>query len=206
MQKAEFNSTRKLWASGMICAALLVCGVGTGYFVYCESAEGRSERAARAHGCTCCHGEEDFRQVMGCLQHLRPGQDPSPLLRKRLLEEHPVLSSGAEDELTEWLLSRQIPALLRSRSHLADQALYRNKCAACHGNNGEGKPGSYPPLMGSEWITEEPGRLPEILRDGLSGPITVKGQPWDGVMLPPGIPDDATAERIIRYLRKTMVK
>ncbi len=55
--------------------------------------------------------------------------------------------------------------------------VYEMVCGVCHGNDGLGKPGQAPPLAGSEWVnTKGDNRLIHIPLEGLSGPITVKGQ------------------------------
>ncbi len=57
------------------------------------------------------------------------------------------------------------------------EAVYNQMCAVCHQINGLGSAGQFPPLAGSEWVTEpNPARLIRIPLHGLTGPITVKGQ------------------------------
>lgn len=59
------------------------------------------------------------------------------------------------------------------------EALYVN-CAVCHQASGLGAPGQFPPLAGSDWVTNSnPARLIRIPLHGLNGPITVKGQEWN---------------------------
>jgi len=55
-------------------------------------------------------------------------------------------------------------------------------CQACHGPNGEGLAPIGPPLAGSEWVLGPAENLIKIQLHGLQGPITVKGQEWNGVM------------------------
>lgn len=67
------------------------------------------------------------------------------------------------------------------------EQVYRNACLACHQPLGEGLPGVYPPLKGSEWVTEKsPDRLIKVVLHGLSGPIKVGGKEWGH--LPGAIP------------------
>jgi len=50
---------------------------------------------------------------------------------------------------------------------------------------GQGLPGQFPPLAESEWVAEpEPGRVIRLILDGIQGPITVKGQSYNGAMPP----------------------
>jgi mono/diheme cytochrome c family protein len=53
--------------------------------------------------------------------------------------------------------------------------VYGNTCANCHQASGEGQPGSYPPLAGSEWVLGDKQALYAIVLHGLQGPLTVKG-------------------------------
>jgi mono/diheme cytochrome c family protein len=65
--------------------------------------------------------------------------------------------------------------------------VYSSTCAACHQASGLGNPGNnVPPLAGSEWVQAEGGnRIAHIVLYGLTGPINVKGQEFNGgTMLP----------------------
>lgn len=170
--------------------------------LWTECADKPAERAARARGCALCHGNEWNRRLHPALRHRRPGSPIGPALRESLVQAHPTLSSGAEDELTDWLSQQQLPQLTEAGKEQAGAALYRAKCAACHGRNGEGIVGQFPPLRGSEWLTAEPTRLPEILTYGLKGPITVQGQEWNSTMLPPGLTSPQEQKDIIQYIRQ----
>jgi len=57
-----------------------------------------------------------------------------------------------------------------------------NTCAACHQPNGQGMPGSWPPLAGSEWVINNPEVPIRIVLHGLHGEISVKGQSYNNVM------------------------
>lgn len=75
--------------------------------------------------------------------------------------------------------------------------VYR-KCAACHLPNGAGVPGAFPPF-GADFaaLAKSPaGRRYIILGviKGISGPITVAGKPYRGIMPPQvGLEDEAIA-------------
>ena len=176
--------------------------IGLTYWVYIEAAPGAPERAARARCCTLCHGEEWSQRLHPDLRQHKSGEPIRPVLAQALLRRHENLSKGAEDDLTEWLVSQQLPQLAAAHRQSPGTALYLAKCAACHGRHGEGQPGNYPPLVGSEWLTEEPSRLPDILTHGLRGPIVVKGEPWNAIMLPPGLNSAEDVQAVIHYIRK----
>ncbi len=63
--------------------------------------------------------------------------------------------------------------------------VYKGYCMTCHGPDGEGQPGIYPPLAKSDFIKKHDKIY--ILRAvifGLSGPIKVNGKRYNGVMNP----------------------
>lgn len=60
--------------------------------------------------------------------------------------------------------------------------IYAANCQACHQANGQGLPGVFPPLAGSQWVTGEPSALTQILLHGLTGPIEVLGITYNGTM------------------------
>ena len=60
--------------------------------------------------------------------------------------------------------------------------LFATTCAACHQVSGDGLEDKYPPLNGSEWVTGDEQKLIRIVMHGLSGPVDVAGQTFDGAM------------------------
>jgi mono/diheme cytochrome c family protein len=85
------------------------------------------------------------------------------------------------------------------------KAFYPN-CAACHGETGAGAPGLAPALAGASWVTGPPEWLARIVLQGMSGPVEVNGEAWDGVMPPHGhLPelDDATLAGLMTYMRRS---
>lgn len=55
-------------------------------------------------------------------------------------------------------------------------------CQACHQPSGVGVPGTYPPLVGSEWVVGAPETLVRILLHGAQGSFAVKGQTYNQAM------------------------
>lgn len=168
--------------------------------VYVEAGRSAEERVCRQRGCYLCHATA-FAEPLECLSTWRRGEPLVPLIARRLSEEHAWLAGEAAPVLAAYIARQQLPALAAMQAGSRAESLYLAKCAACHGRQGEGTPGQYPPLMGSEWLTQEPSRLPEILSGGLQGPISVRGEAWDRVMLPPGV-READHALLIPYLRE----
>ncbi|GGE65938.1 hypothetical protein GCM10011533_17810 [Streptosporangium jomthongense] len=61
-------------------------------------------------------------------------------------------------------------------------AIYSAQCSACHQANGQGVPGAFPPLAGSEWLQADAAIPVAIVHDGLQGEIEVAGNTFQGVM------------------------
>jgi mono/diheme cytochrome c family protein len=80
--------------------------------------------------------------------------------------------------------------------------VYATSCAACHQSTGEGVAGVFPPLAGSEWVTGDEAKLARIILHGVTGPIEVAGETFNG-MMPPWGPTmkDADIAAVLTYVR-----
>lgn len=88
----------------------------------------------------------------------------------------------------------------------AGEKVYKGKgaCIGCHQASGTGVPGQYPPLAGSEWVLRGDERIAMLVIHGLSGPIVVEGQPYNGQMPAQGITlSDKEIAQVISYIRNT---
>lgn len=81
--------------------------------------------------------------------------------------------------------------------------VFVSTCAACHQANGEGTPGLFPPLAGSEYVTGEPARLTQIVLHGLTGPVTVNGATFNGAMPPWRQFSDQELAAVLTYVRSS---
>jgi mono/diheme cytochrome c family protein len=99
------------------------------------------------------------------------------------------------------------PVLLsepRSGESKDDGAALYQRCVACHQATGEGVPGAFPPLAGSEFVTGKPAVPIRILLHGLTGPVKVKGTDYNGIMMPYGTGQpmsDSEAAAVLTYIR-----
>jgi mono/diheme cytochrome c family protein len=62
------------------------------------------------------------------------------------------------------------------------ESLYGQHCASCHGQQGTGVGGAFPPLAGAEWVTGDEDTAIRILLHGLQGRIQVDGRTYSNVM------------------------
>ncbi len=81
------------------------------------------------------------------------------------------------------------------------QEPYLRWCASCHGFNGEGKPPTFPPIAGSEWLDLSDQALALIVLYGLRGEIQVKGETYRGYMPPMQHLSDQDIADIIVFMR-----
>jgi nitrite reductase (NO-forming) len=81
----------------------------------------------------------------------------------------------------------------------AGGVLYKGTCSVCHQDNGAGLPGVFPPLAKSDYLAADKRHAIEIVLNGLSGPITVNGQPYNSVMPPMSQLNDDEIANILTY-------
>jgi mono/diheme cytochrome c family protein len=82
------------------------------------------------------------------------------------------------------------------------ERVYVDFCSACHQLSGEGLEEAIPPLIDSEWVEGDKGRLVRIIMHGVTGPIMVGGMEYSGMMAPLGqILDDAQIAAVATYVR-----
>lgn len=84
---------------------------------------------------------------------------------------------------------------------LAGEKLYNLYCGSCHQGDGQGDVNRYPSLVGSEWVLGNKRKLIEVVMNGLEGPISVKGQAYNGIMPPHNFLKDEEIAQILTYVR-----
>ena len=80
--------------------------------------------------------------------------------------------------------------------------VFLSACFACHLQEGQGLPGVFPPLAGSDYLLTDKERAVRTVLKGLSGPITVNGKPYNNVMPPQEFTDDQVAD-VLTYVMNT---
>ena len=88
------------------------------------------------------------------------------------------------------------------------QKVYMMVCFACHQPTGMGMPNMFPPLAGSDWANApKADRIIRIVLHGLSGPVTVKGLPFNTpapIMPPQGaMLNDTQIANVLTYIRNS---
>ncbi|HYE31184.1 MAG TPA: cytochrome c [Methylomirabilota bacterium] len=88
-------------------------------------------------------------------------------------------------------------------AELMGREVFARTCSLCHQPHGNGTPGLFPPLAGSEWVTGDPGRLVRIILNGVTGPIMVKGVQWEASMTAlGGTLNDKEVAAVATFVRK----
>ena len=118
----------------------------------------------------------------------------SPEKHARIAAATVKLHWGAADPTRDGMITRieekKEKVKVRVPKHIlpADAKLYTlggeifardGHCSTCHQKNGAGLDPTYPPLVGSPWVTGSEERLVKITLHGLWGPIQVMGKTYD---------------------------
>lgn len=81
--------------------------------------------------------------------------------------------------------------------------VYAEVCQACHGADGKGTPGAFPPLAGAGSYYGDGKNHATIVVKGLAGPITVAGQSYNGAMPSQGHLTDYQIASVVTYERNS---
>lgn len=76
------------------------------------------------------------------------------------------------------------PAGEAETANAVGEGVYTTNCAGCHQTNGQGLPGTFPPLAGhaAELLKADRSYLPKVLLNGLTGEISIGGSVYNGQM------------------------
>ncbi|HUR44515.1 MAG TPA: PQQ-dependent sugar dehydrogenase [Candidatus Saccharimonadales bacterium] len=80
--------------------------------------------------------------------------------------------------------------------------LYLQNCVICHQSAGQGTLGTFPPLAGSDVLTNDFKKAILAVVQGLSGKLTVNGTAYDGIMPPVNL-DDMKVADVLTYVRNS---
>jgi nitrite reductase (NO-forming) len=84
----------------------------------------------------------------------------------------------------------------------AGKIVFEASCAACHQPTGQGVPGAFPPLAGSDFLMADKARAIHTVVHGREGEMTVNGQKYNGVMPSLGLNDEDIAD-VLTYVRSS---
>ncbi|MDF2460346.1 MAG: Nitrite reductase [Nitrospira sp.] len=101
------------------------------------------------------------------------------------------------------VMSKAAMAAPSAASGAVGQNLYQTYCVGCHQAEGQGIPGTFPPLAKSDYVLGDTSRSIETVVNGLHGPIEVNGQQYNGTMPPMGHLKDEEIAQILSYVRSS---
>jgi mono/diheme cytochrome c family protein len=106
------------------------------------------------------------------------------LLNPNLGRPAAVASAAAPTTTGQATVGQATPATAQAAAPAAADGgqIFTSRCASCHQATGAGLPGVFPPLAGSEWVNRDGTTVAGILLLGITGPITVKGATFSGMM------------------------
>ena len=140
------------------------------------------------------------------------GKTAAPAARKQLLtflRERSGKGDAFARSLMERMTSQSASEPVAERTHKIDpvihergEQIYNRTCIACHGPDGIGVEGAFPPIDGSSWLTGDPVVPIKILLKGLMGPIEVRGQKFNNVMPPHVDLSDRDIADVLTYTRQ----
>lgn len=107
--------------------------------------------------------------------------------------------------LALYLLSlafRQQPAADLEASMARGKILYGTYCQSCHGNQGQGLEGVFPPLAKSDYLMTDRKRAIQSILYGVSGEIKVNGQSYNQPMAGVEAKDEEVSD-ILNYIRNS---
>jgi nitrite reductase (NO-forming) len=130
-------------------------------------------------------------------------------------DKNPAIFSGKQGDLTYQpeggaLQSMPVEGDAAKAPEVLDRAglmqrgerVYTQSCTPCHQAGGEGVPAAFPPLAKSDYLMADKSRAIGVLLHGLTGPVTVNGQKYDGVM-PKLDLSDADIASVLTYIRNS---
>ena len=110
--------------------------------------------------------------------------------------------SNSEENKIEYVIPQETAAKVQdqsSESYKRGKDIYTDFCITCHLADGKGILGTFPPLDGSNWLTEKRNESIHAVKYGLQGPIEVNGQKYNMAMAPLGLSDQEVAD-VMNYV------
>ena len=101
---------------------------------------------------------------------------------------------------------KQTPMITRLTKEIQiekGKRVFMQNCAMCHQLDGKGLPQVFPPLAQSDFLMADVTRSVTIVLRGLSGPIMVNGQKYDGVMPPQVTLSNEQVADVLTFIRNS---
>ena len=89
----------------------------------------------------------------------------------------------------------------KSATNHPGKKVYDSVCLACHMADGSGVPGMHPPIIESDFVNGDPGKLIGIVLNGISGKLEVKGEVYNSIMPPQANLTDQQIADVLTFVR-----
>jgi nitrite reductase (NO-forming) len=132
----------------------------------------------------------------GALGMLRVSGDGDPVVYSGRQLDETYLGEHAE-QAREVVAAAPIDASRAAQG----EATFLGICSVCHQRDARGIPSVFPPLAGSDFLMADRDRSIRIVLSGLTGPVTVNGATFNGVMPPLGNLTDHEIANVLTYVR-----
>ena len=108
--------------------------------------------------------------------------------------------TGVRDDSATAVHDAEVTAATADELMQRGKAVFNANCAACHQPDGKGLKGAFPPLARSDFLHGDRREVIGAALFGLSGPITVNGEEYNGVMPSLGHLEDADLAAALTYV------
>lgn len=197
------NTAMPIRYARLLGAALLAAGVTTAGAAEIRLPGGPGASLVYAK-CQTCH---DLQYVVDA-KGLLPAQWRAVIAS---MHDYGLTASGQEDgELLQYLSSylgqNAPPATASSATNqtavTADgRSIYQQNCSTCHGPEGRGQRGSFPPLAGNPDLGKDNGAFPvAVVLHGMDGAIDVEGETYNASMPPFDHLSDAEVAAVVNFV------
>jgi len=116
----------------------------------------------------------------------------------------PACSKGQNASNDTSTSAPESAATAQTMAGVSGASVYSTNCSSCHQANGQGAPGAFPPLAGNPVVSGDKPKVIHIVKYGLTGQVSVKGQNYNGQMPAwAGQLSDAQIAAVLTYLRST---
>ena len=126
------------------------------------------------------------------------GEDDENVFTGQQLERVYQPEGGAIQDIPEEERIVPVAETLDERIEFGRET-YASVCQACHMADGTGIEGAFPPVAGSDYITDNPDLAISAVVHGLSGEITVNGEVYNGVMPRQNLTNEEVAN-VVTYI------
>lgn len=189
--------------SGFAAALLFIAGMTSASAASIRLPDGPSVNLVYSK-CQTCHD----------LQYLVDGKGLLPAQWKAVvasMKDYGMVLSDEEQKRIVQYLSAYLgpnappqaasPAQRQAGAAADGRELFAENCASCHGPQGRGQPGYFPPLAGNPDLSRDALFPVRVVLHGLSGPIEVNGKAYNGSMPGFGHLSDAEISAVVNFVR-----